>query len=361
MARKNVRVDIPIGNVDRTVKLGETTSARHTALGAGSPLTGQMDMAIFDALVANIKAARGPAISDARQKEAWNEQALTVIGIAAGQNLQSKKTVYWHINQVQKFMAFKFKGNEEQASLWGFNVVVSDVAGRRYVNFNVPYNSPEGLLDLGSAIISKHNTDGAGSIFTAPLFDMADFEAKVNQARTLRDDALAKDQTSQASYELARNLCGYGEGQSSETPETLYYLITQVRDLLLVAYDGNEEQLSTFGFNVVVSTSTSSGGGDTPEPPSGVSISGRATDSSANPLSDVDVRIYSVNSGPGADDPVTVTDANGNFNFEFPSIPEAIEVVIEGKLSGYSDASRQLFVEAGQTYTNQDLIMTLNP
>lgn len=359
MARKNVRVDIPIGNVDLTVKLGETTSARHIALGASSPLSGQMDMAVFDALVANIKAARGPAISDAQQKEAWNEQALTVIGIAAGQNLQSKKTVYWHINQVQKFMAFKFKGNEEQASLWGFNVVVGETNGRRHVAFNVPNKSAEGLLDLGAAIISKHNTDGAGSIFTAALFDMADFEAKVNEARTLRDDALAKDQTSQASYELARNLCGYGEGQTSETPDTLYYLVTQVRDLLLVAYDGNEEQLSTFGFNVVVSTSTSSGGGDTPS--TAVRIGGRTTDDFGNPLAGVEVTIYNAQSGPGADDPVTSTDANGNFNFEFPSIPEATEVVIEGKLAGYSNSSRQLFVEPGQTYSDQDLTMNLNP
>lgn len=361
MARKNVRVDVPIGNVDLTVKLGETTSARHKALGANSPLTGQIDMAVFDALIVDIKAQRGPAISDARQKEAWNEQALTVIGIAAGQNLQTKKTVYWYITQVQKFMAFKFRGNEEQASLWGFDVVVGETNGRRYVNFNVPYNSPEGLLDLGAAIISKHTTDGAGSILTAPLFDMADFEAKVNQARTLRDDALAKDQTSQAAYELARNLCGYGEGQTSETPDTLYYLITQVRDLLLVAYDGNEEQLSTFGFNVVVSTSSSSGGGDTPVPPSGVDISGRVTDSFSNPLSGVEVTIYSANSGPGPDDSVAYTDGNGDFSFSFPSIPEAAEIVIEGKLSGYSNSTRHLFVEPGQTYTGQDLTMNLNP
>lgn len=359
MARKNVRVDIPIGNVDLTVKLGETTSARHIALGANSPLTGQIDMAVFDALIIDIKNARKPAVLDSRQKEAWNEQALTVIGIAAGQNLQSKKTVYWHINQVQKFMAFKFKGNEEQASLWGFDVVVSDKAGRRYVNFNVPYNSPEGLLDLGTSIVNKHTTDGATSILTTPLFDMADFEAKVNAARNLRDEALTKDQNSQANNELARNLCGYGEGQTSETPDTLYYLVTQVRDLLLVAYDGNEEQLSTFGFNVVVSTSTSSGGGDTPS--TSVKIGGRTTDDFGNPLAGVEVTIYNAQSGPGADDPVTSTDANGNFNFEFPSIPEATEVVIEGKLAGYSNSSRQLFVEPGQTYTDQDLTMNVNP
>jgi hypothetical protein len=37
MARKNVRVDIPVGNVDRTLKLGQDVQARHVALDAASP------------------------------------------------------------------------------------------------------------------------------------------------------------------------------------------------------------------------------------------------------------------------------------------------------------------------------------
>lgn len=360
MSRKNVRIDIPVGLVDRTVKLGETISDRHDALGVNSPLEGQMDMTAFAALTASVKAQRGPAISDSRQKEAWNEQALTVIGIAAGQNLQTKKTVYWYINQVQKFMGFKFKGNEEQASLWGFDVVVSEKAGRRNVNFNTPYRSPEGLLDLGAAIISKHATDGAGTILTAPLFDMTDFEAKVNQARTLRDDALAKDQTSQAAYELARNLCGYGEGQTSETPDTLYFLITQVRDLLLVAYDGNEEQLSTFGFNVVVSSSTSSGGGPTPS--TSVNISGKVTDANTSlPLENAVVTLYPTSSGPSGSSPTTNTDASGNYSFSFDSVADSWAVTIGASLSSYLDATIQLEVSPGNTYPNQNISLTPNP
>ena len=267
MSRKNVRIDMPIGNVDKTVKLGKSISARHGELGANSPLTDLVDMSAFDDLLADIVTNRTPAVADSRQKEAWNGQALTVIGIAPGQNLQVKGTVYWHVNQVQKFMVFKFKGNEEQASLWGFNVVVTETGGRRNVSFNVPYNSAEGLLELGTNIISKNATDGPATIFPPTLFNIPDFEAKVNGARTLRDNALSKNQASQAANELARNLCGYGEGQTSETPDTLYFFITQVRDLLLVAYDGNEEQLSTFGFNVVVSASSSAGsGGQEPSP-----------------------------------------------------------------------------------------------
>jgi hypothetical protein len=318
-------------------------------------------MAVFDALIIDITNARKPAVLDSRQKEAWNEQALTVIGIAAGQNLQSKSTVYWHINQVQKFMAFKFKGNEEQASLWGFDVVVSESAGRRYVSYNVPNSSPEGLLDLGTSIINKHTTDGATSILTAPMFDMADFAAKVNAARNLRDEALTKDQNSQANNELARNLCGYGEGQTSETPGTLYYMLTQVRDLLLVAYDGNEEQLSTFGFNVVVSTSTSTGGGSTPIPPSQTSISGRVTDMGSIPMGGAEVTVFNLFSGTDSVNPITFTNSNGNYNFSFDEIPAASNVVIQVKLEGYQNSSLNLYVEPGQAYADQDLSLTPNP
>lgn len=272
MGKKNVRVDIPVGQVDATVRLAEAITERHDTLvlGTGSPLDGLLDMPGFLILTNQIKASRTPAVNDGRQKEAWNAQALTVIGIAPGQNLQVPNTVYAHINKIHKFMKFHFRGNEEQAQLWGFDVVVSESKGRRNVNFNIPYHSPFGLLELSGNILSKHTTDGPATIFPAALFDMADLTAKHNLAIQLREDAETKDAASQAGNELARNLCGYGEGQTSETPGTLYYAITQVRDLLLVAYEGNEEQLTTFGFNVVVSTAQSptpgNGGGEPPTP-----------------------------------------------------------------------------------------------
>lgn len=261
---------MPIGNVDDSITLGNSIKKKHDALVAGagdSPLEGQVDMTLFDALLTSIKANRTPAVTDTQQKEAWNEQALTVIGIAAGQNLQVKNTVYWHINKVHKFLAFKYKGNEEQASLWGFNVVVSESSGRRYARFNIPYSSPQGLLDLSTNIISKHTGDAVASVLPPALIDMADMAAKNNQAIQLREDADTKSQNAQAGNELARNQCGYGEGQTSQTPDTLYWYFTQVRDLLLVAHEGNEEQLSTWGFNVVVSSSTSHGPGTNPTPP----------------------------------------------------------------------------------------------
>ncbi len=263
MSRKDVRVDIPIGSIDKSVVLADAILAKHIAMGVNSPLTGQVDMTVFGTVITDIKASRTPAISDGRQKEAWNEEALRIIGIGKGQSLQDSGTVYWYINKVHHFFIFKFKGNEEQASLWGFNVVVTQTRGRRNVSFNVPYGSPDGLLELATAIVNKHTTDGAGTIFPSALLDMVAMAARINTAQQLRDDAKTSDENKQAANELARNLCGYGAGQTSETYGTLYYDLTQVRDLLLVVHSLNPEQISLWGFNVVVS---STGGGKKDEP-----------------------------------------------------------------------------------------------
>ena len=297
MSRKNTRVDIPIGNVDLSIILATKIVAKHTDLGVASPLEGQVDVPLFVSKLTIVTDNRVPAVISGSEKEAWNEEALKVIGIGKGQNLQVPNTVYWNVNRVHKFLKFKYKGNEEQASLWGFNVVVTEINGKRNVNFNIPYKNAQGLLDLSAAIISKHTTDGVGSILTAPLFDMADFEAKLNNAVQLREDADAKDADSQAKNELARNTCGYGEGQNSQTPNTLYWFFTQVRDLLLLVHEGNEEQLSTWGFNVVTSESSSPGPGEEPEPVEINFAPGETKTLMENPAADEDIML-SVTGGP---------------------------------------------------------------
>ena len=45
---KFIRVDVPVGSPDNTLKLAKKVSDKHTALGAGSPLTGFVDMTAFE-------------------------------------------------------------------------------------------------------------------------------------------------------------------------------------------------------------------------------------------------------------------------------------------------------------------------
>lgn len=47
---------------------------------------------------------------------------------------------------------------------------------------------------------------------------------------------------------------GTGKGQTSRTPGTAYNLVTRMKKTLLLAYEGKEEQLETYGLDVKVST-----------------------------------------------------------------------------------------------------------
>jgi hypothetical protein len=50
----------------------------------------------------------------------------------------------------------------------------------------------------------------------------------------------------------ARNIYGTGKGQSINTPNTLFNTLDVIKKTLLLAFNGNEEALNAFGFDVVV-------------------------------------------------------------------------------------------------------------
>jgi hypothetical protein len=50
----------------------------------------------------------------------------------------------------------------------------------------------------------------------------------------------------------AKTLYGTAEGQTINTLGTLYNMVGTIRDILLITYKDNEEELSKWGFNVVI-------------------------------------------------------------------------------------------------------------
>ena len=52
----------------------------------------------------------------------------------------------------------------------------------------------------------------------------------------------------------ANNIMGTGKQQNVQTKGTIYNIIARVRDKLLLVHEGAEEELSTYGFNVVITT-----------------------------------------------------------------------------------------------------------
>ena len=108
--------------------------------------------------------------------------------------------------------------------------------------------------------------------------------------------------------------------------------------------------------------SSSSGGGDDDGPMEEVNISGTVRDASTTfPLENVEVTIYESAEGPGAEDPTTFTDVDGNYSFNFTDVPSMFEATIEAKLAGYANATIMLEVNPGEDYMDQNLSMNLMP
>lgn len=124
---------------------------------------------------------------------------------------------------------------------------------KRNVKVGLPLSSPNKLLSLNELIIKRHEELGDDS----PLkqLDMDDVKNKVQQASELRSQAQQKHAEAEALNQKARVILGIEVGQDSTTEGTIYYLDTRIRKLLLFMYPGVEEELTTFGFNVVIGMS----------------------------------------------------------------------------------------------------------
>lgn len=239
-------------SIDQLVKLTADILKQHGQLGSASPLNGQIDVVALAELLHQADTQRQAAVKATAAKEALNEQANGIIGVAKGQTRQTENTLRWHVDQVCRFMKFKFKGNEEQATPWGFRVTTGSTKGRRDVRFHVPRGSAPKLTELSEAIVKKYVQEGAASILTAPLFNMPAMQASLAEVLSLRASAKQNADAAQAANERARNLCGFGKGQTAQTPHTLYHNIIRIRDLLLMVHQGNEQQLEVWGFKVRV-------------------------------------------------------------------------------------------------------------
>ena len=125
---------------------------------------------------------------------------------------------------------------------------------RKNVRVDVPIGSPEGMFTLAERIIEKHKELGGES----PLkrFDMKAFETLLAEAKADYLAGKKLHEQAEAKIEKAYALIGIADGQTSRTPGTMYKIMTLFRDELLLTHEGNEEQLSEWGFNVVVSEST---------------------------------------------------------------------------------------------------------
>lgn len=127
MARKNVKVVIPT-NADELIELGEGIIAKHTADGAGSPLSG-LDMTAFTTRVTDAETQNSLQKQLRRDAELATESRDGLLGRHKDQNVNSDGTVLNMVSRVRDMLLGLYKGNEQQLGLWGFDVNQSTTGG----------------------------------------------------------------------------------------------------------------------------------------------------------------------------------------------------------------------------------------
>jgi hypothetical protein len=127
MARKTVRVDIPINRLDDLIKLAEDLQQQHDKPEAHSPLD-PAEVTAMSVRAAQAKQKRSEAAGHEAQAQRLHEEASTLIGSAPGQTSETLNTLYHDLTGFRDALLVAHRGTEEALSAYGFNVVVGTAA-----------------------------------------------------------------------------------------------------------------------------------------------------------------------------------------------------------------------------------------
>jgi hypothetical protein len=135
MARKTVKIEVPIGNSDEMIKLAKSVSKKHQTwqgassaanppvpLPVGSPLA-KYDMNDFSSKTLQSEANKTEARDLEKKSQAKNKEASLIIGSGDGQSKDTKGTLYNYLTRMRDTLLDYYDDNEEMLGQWGFKVV----------------------------------------------------------------------------------------------------------------------------------------------------------------------------------------------------------------------------------------------
>ena len=108
------------------------------------------------------------------------------------------------------------------------------------------------LARLVKKLFERHTKLGDKS----PLkgFDIEGIPAQIEKAEKHLKKARALHAEAEGETELANKIFGLAEGQTIKNPKgTLYHKAGKSRNQLKITHEGEEEQISKYGYNVVIS------------------------------------------------------------------------------------------------------------
>jgi hypothetical protein len=232
--------------------LSDSITTKHESYPGGddpSPVD-HLNMAKFKTDTAAARTLHNDAGTLHSQAESHTQHAYTIIGIDEGQTITTEGTLYFDLDIIKGVLLDTHINDEEAVEEYGWNIVIKETRGKRTVKAEIPFRSPDQMLDLCEAITKQHETLGGGSPIV--IVDMATFKTRHIEARTEHNAGIAKHKTGQKLTQRAIRIIGTGKGQKINTEGTLYYIIGRVRSRLLDLHKNHEEELEEWGFNIVI-------------------------------------------------------------------------------------------------------------
>ncbi|MES2622048.1 MAG: carboxypeptidase-like regulatory domain-containing protein [Bacteroidota bacterium] len=331
---KYVKVILPIDQPEDSLKLSDLIIKKDTAEGAGSSLAGVIDMADFTAKVTLAKNKRDSATVKERDAQTKFSHIRINAGVSENQNEDIKDVLLWYIRQVRDLLLVIYNGSEEDLTPFGYNVVITTSGGRKHVRVDIP-EQPEEIVELAEDIVAHDAFLAAASPLTPALVDMAAFGTLTGDTRTLLNEWTELRGEIQALHMEALNIIGYGVGQKITTVGTLYNYFGNIRNRLLQKFKGDEENVSNWGFKVLVKSGKKKGAS------TGLSIKGKLTDTNGNPVPNGLLHLVEP-------DIFTLSDEDGNFEYETQSPGN---YTIQAFKTGFESEPVALVVVAGQVTT----------
>ncbi len=115
----------------------------------------------------------------------------------------------------------------------------------------IPRNAEE-LLELAQKVVAHHNAMGNASPLS--IIDMTALENITNAAQLEHVDGETLRKQAELATERERNLLGISKYQNVNTKGTVLHFLTSIRDICLGVYKGEERELGSFGFDVVITS-----------------------------------------------------------------------------------------------------------
>jgi len=251
MGQKRVRIELYIRTPGKFIALCKRIELKHVALDVNSPLL-EFDVATYVTLLNLTILLRNDAKKLHDEGQSLFNKVRVAAGFGKGQSITTPGTLFNRVREVRDRLKISNRTNLEALSQWGFDVVLTQTGGRLNIRIKMPRTSLVELLDLADAIMVKHVADGGSSPLNT--LDMTEFDTQRNTMRTDYNSAVQKHGDAESKNNQAEVNLGWADGQNSQTDGTLYSFVLQFRDKLLLVNSQNEEELTTWGFKVVIGT-----------------------------------------------------------------------------------------------------------